>query len=277
MRRGPNGLFFHFLLYKPPHPNINILVILFSGDTMKKKKVRILVIDKFTIFVVLFAIMFVLIVLSRIAFSSNILPEPENHLKGRVIIIDPGHGGVDGGASSGHVLEKNINLETALAVQSMLRANGAKTILTRGKDISLENLFNSGESRYKRDLNARVNIINNNNADLFISIHANYMPGNSLENGTMIFYRIKESPSHTLASCILSHINNIECGSFKRSPHSPQIGDYYILRNCRIPGAIIETGFISNPSDLFLLRKDDFRHKLAWAICLGINDYFRTR
>lgn len=240
----------------------------------RKPKIRIWIIDKQTIIVSLFAIIFTIIVLSKIALSNKIIPDKENKIKAKTIVIDPGHGGIDGGANKGNILEKNINLDIAIQVSSILKANGANTILTREKDMSLDKLIDDGGSRYKRDLNARTNIINSSNADLFVSIHANCISGDTSESGTMIFYRGKGSPSNKLADNIMNKIHN-EFKSLNRNQHSPQIGDYYILRNAKIPGVIIETGFISNEYDCSLLLDSDFKHRIAKAVCLGINDYFK--
>lgn len=244
---------------------------------MKRIKLRVWVIDKRTIYVTFFTLILVIIVFTRIVFSNDLIPESDNYLKFRTIVIDPGHGGIDGGANIGSVLEKDINLSISKEVNSILKANSAKTILTRDTDMSLDKLFNMGSSRYKRDLNARVNIINQASADLFVSIHANCFLSDTSQNGAMFFYRISESPSHKLAECIMNRVNTVDFGNFKRNVHSPQIGDYYILRNANIPGIIIETGFISNPQDREILLNNNYKHKIAQAICLGINDYFKTQ
>ncbi len=242
---------------------------------MRRTGIRIWVIDKGTALVIIFGLFFITIVLSKLVFSTQVIPETENRLKGKTIVIDPGHGGIDGGANIGNTLEKDINLNISHAICTALKASGANVIMTRNTDMSLEGLSGQQGSRYKRDLNARVNIINTSKADLFISIHANCMPSNTSESGTMIFYSKSDSLGRELAENIMNHINMIDQGSIRRKIHSPQIGNYYLLRNANVPGIIIETGFISNTADLRLLQTQGFRRDFVKAVCLGVNEYFK--
>ena len=242
---------------------------------MKKSKIRIWIIDKNTILITLYVIIFITVAVSNTSFSSHSIPESENNLKGKTIVIDAGHGGIDGGTNKDNILEKNINLNIAGEVALILKTNKANVILTRDSDVSLDNLYKSQDSRYKRDLNARLNIINSSKADLFISIHANCLFSDISESGTMIFYQGTGSPSNSLAENLMFFINKLDYVNIKRKLHSPQIGNYYILKNAKIPGVIVETGFISNKDDAYLLTSDDFKHKISKAICVGINEYFK--
>ena len=242
---------------------------------MKKSMVRIWIIDKNTILITLYVIIFITVAMSNISFSSHSIPDSKNNLKGKTIVIDAGHGGIDGGTNIDNILEKNINLNITREITHILKTNKANVILTRDSDISLDNLYKSQDTRYKRDLNARVNIINSNKADLFISIHANCLLNDVSENGTMVFYQGTGSPSNCLAENVMFFINKIDYANIKRKLHSPQIGNYYILKNAKIPGVIVETGFISNKDDSYLLTSDDFKHKISKAICIGLNEYIK--
>ena len=118
--------------------------------------------------------------------------------------------------------------------------------MTRDDDISLESLDHSGSGRHKRDLNARVSLINTSNAQLFVSIHVN-SSGRPKADG------------------------------IKRTIHNPQKGDYYLLNRTDIPGVIIETAFISNAKEKKLLGGDTFRTQIASAISEGIERYLNER
>jgi N-acetylmuramoyl-L-alanine amidase len=103
-----------------------------------------------------------------------------------IIVVDPGHGGVDGGASRNGILEKDINLDIAVKLKSILENKGYKVLLTREQDVSLDSLDHSGLSRHARDLRARVNIINTSGAQLFLSIHVNCISNGSAD-GSFVF------------------------------------------------------------------------------------------
>lgn len=191
-----------------------------------------------------------------------------------VIVIDAGHGGIDGGAAVGNVLEKDINLDITKKLKTYLEQKGYIVILTREEDISLDNLSSSGGSRHQRDLNARVNILNNSNAQLFLSIHTNCNLKNPKADGSIIYYNDKFSQNKDLAYCIQRSLNNMIVIDKKRTIHDPQKADYFILSNSKISGVIVETAFLSNGEEQELLIKDEFRDEVAKAIAKGINKYF---
>jgi N-acetylmuramoyl-L-alanine amidase len=96
-------------------------------------------------------------------------------LTGKIIVVDAGHGGIDPGANRPGVLEKDINLAIALQMRDILQSRGAKVILTRDTDVELSDQCENEKvrGRYRRDLNARLQAIQESDADLFVSIHAN--------------------------------------------------------------------------------------------------------
>lgn len=193
----------------------------------------------------------------------------------RTIVIDPGHGGIDGGAAMGGLLEKDINLEIAKSVKAYLEQMGYHVILTREKDISLDNKNNSSQSRHLRDLIARVNIINDSHAQLFLSVHVNCSIANLNSNGSIIFYNERFKENEPLAYTLQRALNDIMINGEKRTVHDPQKNtEYYLLNETKIPGVIIETAFISNKYEQQLLGEDSFKDAIAKAIVIGVKNHF---
>ncbi|EPR13552.1 N-acetylmuramoyl-L-alanine amidase family protein [Ruminiclostridium papyrosolvens] len=237
---------------------------------MKKFNV-IFIKRKFLLFaaILIIAILTVPIILLIEMSSSDTFTDP----KSGVIVIDPGHGGIDGGTSRDGVLEKEINLDIAKKLQSILVKQGYKIIMTREEDVSLESLDNSQKSRHMRDLTARANIINNSNAQLFLSIHVNCNLKKPATNGAIVFFSKKYEQNKTLALCIQRQLNNMVVDGKKRSTHDPVQAKYYVLDYTDIPGVIVETGFISNEEEKQELVKDSFRQELAKSISKGVEQY----
>lgn len=195
-----------------------------------------------------------------------------NALKGKTILIDPGHGGIDGGTSSSNLLEKNINLDTSLILKSKLMAQGAKVIMTRDKDISLENLCSDNDYRHKRDLKARVNMINDNKIDIYLSIHVNAVSNAPYVKGPMVFYSNTNENSKSLAEYIQESLN-IATGVNR----NPNLADYFLLTNAKKTGVLIELGFITNSSDKNLLQSKEYLSKLSDGIIDGITKHFKNK
>lgn len=192
-----------------------------------------------------------------------------------IIVIDPGHGGIDGGANIEDVLEKDINLDIGKKLKLRLVQKGYTVIMTREEDISLDNLDSSSQSRHQRDLNARTTIINNSNAQLFISIHVNSNFNNPNADGAIVFFSDKYQENKELAYYIQRTLNGMIVNGKKRTVHDPIQGKYFLLDHSDIPGAIVETAFISNPEEMLELKKDKFKEQLAEAIAEGAEKYLK--
>jgi N-acetylmuramoyl-L-alanine amidase len=224
----------------------------------------------------IFSIFFLLILLCLYIFFVLAKTQPANMLQNNqkyIIVIDPGHGGIDGGAVKNNVLEKNINLDTALKLRTLLTQKGYSVVMTREEDVSLEDMGN-GSSRHIKDLNARVEIINNSNAGLFVSIHTNYNANKTSTSGSIVFYNKRYEQNSILAYDLQRALNNISLDGIVRAKHNPVAEKYYILDHVKIPGALVEIGFLSNTLDKELLNQDDFRQLVAEAITAGIEEYF---
>jgi len=172
-------------------------------------------------------------------------------------------------------LEKNINLDISTRLRDFLEQKGYKVILTRDMDKSLDSLSNDGGSRHLRDLKARVNIINNSNAELFLSIHENCHIKNLNADGSIVLYNERFTQNKMLAYCVQRALNSIMIDGKKRTVHDPQNSPgFYLLNYSKIPGVIIETVFIYNQKERELLGQDSFKDELAKAIANGIEKYF---
>jgi N-acetylmuramoyl-L-alanine amidase len=193
-----------------------------------------------------------------------------------IIVIDAGHGGIDGGTNRVNLLEKEVNLAIAQKLKSILEEKGYTVIMTRNDDVSLDDLDQSSSSRHKRDLNARVSIINSSNAQLFVSIHVN-SSNNSAADGSIVFYSQKFEQNETLAYCIQLALNDLTVDGERRTMHNPQKGDYFLLNHSDIPGVIVETAFISNAGEKILLSEDEFHMQLASAMADGIEQYLNNQ
>ncbi len=193
-------------------------------------------------------------------------------LTGKVIIIDPGHGGPDGGAvGQGDVLEKGIALDVALELRDYLQEAGALVKMTREIDTDLAGENVSGLSRRKTaDLKHRVKIINESNADLFVSVHLNAIPS-SRWRGAQTFFHPSIDESERAARFIQSELKrNLE----NTNRFAKAINGIYVLKQAEIPGALVEVGFLSNPQERELLQDKGYQNKLAASIYEGVLRYY---
>lgn len=192
----------------------------------------------------------------------------------KTIVIDPGHGGIDGGTYYGDILEKHLNLEMGTILREKLTKRGARVVMTREIDGSLEG-ESTGGSRHRRDLNTRVNIINESEADIFISLHANYTK-NAKKVGPIVFYCTDSEEGKVLAKYIQDNLNKLS--TYKKLDITPNhditAGEYYILKHTNSPGVIVETGFISNEIDRKLLLEKEHQEEIAELITRAIIHYF---
>lgn len=186
-------------------------------------------------------------------------------LSGKVIIIDPGHGNKDPGTTFGDLYEKNINLEISLALKKELSSSGAIVIMTRDRDYDLA--YPSATYRKKSDFDNRIKLINNSGADLYISIHLNFL-NNSAYYGPQVFYD-KENKSLAL---ILQHQLNKDTKTSREVKTIPS--STYMYDKLNIPGVLIECGFLSNANERGLLVSDAYQEKIAMAIKKGLSEYF---
>ncbi len=195
---------------------------------------------------------------------------PGSAVTGKVIVIDPGHGGIDPGSHNGEgTMEKEIVLEVAKDICYLLGRARAVPILTRHGDWEMSPIIEHESTRHRRDLAARIHIAHRTSADAFVSIHVNKVRSSSAR-GAIVFYGRNNPESKRLATCIHSAIRDI-------APHQgmPVLeGDYYVLNAAKVPAVIVEVGFISNPDEKELLLAPSYRGQLAEAVFAGLVLFF---
>ncbi len=230
--------------------------------------------DRKKIFILMFILTLLIVTLFNYSHSRGF--SIFNVLEHKVIVVDPGHGGIDGGAGSKNdVLEKDINLDIGLKLKKELLIEGFRVILTREHDISLEGLSNIKASRYRRDLDARRNIINGNEPVVFVSIHCNSSPSSSAK-GIKIYHYPGSIEGEKLAKCIAETVDEIIYeGYLKGEKLRTEVlsEDFFILRESDFTGVLVEVGFITNPEERNMLKDEQYQQIIARAIKKGILRY----
>lgn len=187
----------------------------------------------------------------------------KNSLKGKIIVVDPGHGGSDTGAiGPSRVAEKNVTLSIARDLRKLLSDEGAKVIMTRtsDQDVAFDGITDIDE------LQARVDIANQANADLFISIHADAFSQYANGTATYFYPGSNDSLAHSVQENMVSQLKLYDRGV--------QSSDYYVLKNTTMPAILTEVAFISNPKEEKLLSNPAFEKKAALGMYNGIKKYF---
>ncbi|MFZ3171196.1 MAG: N-acetylmuramoyl-L-alanine amidase [Carboxydocellales bacterium] len=225
------------------------------------------------------AILLVLIALTVIFWSSSSRVSSlirTNQLAGKRILIDPGHGGIDGGANSQDFLEKEINLAVALKLDQQLTKLGALVTLTRQNDVDLGRQGDSRPASHRADLAARVTIIETNQPDIFLSVHVNANGNKPSTTGAMLMYNQDIANALELAGAVQNSLNK-QMVQYNLNKHSAQPANYYILRNTTQVGVLIELGFMTNCREKQLLQQEQYQLELSKSIVSGLQDYFFIR
>lgn len=189
-------------------------------------------------------------------------------LLGKTIYIDPGHGGNDPGAMSSTFLEKDMNLLLSQKLAEHLTSKGAIIYLTRDGDYDLAE---STTNHKRNDLYNRVKLINNSKADMYISMHLNASPSNKW-NGIQIFYSNVLKENKTIAETITNTMKE----NLKNIRDVKKENGYYMYSKLKVPGVLVEAGFISNPNDNYKIRQTEYQDLLIKNISLGIENYFNN-
>ncbi|MFR0019217.1 MAG: N-acetylmuramoyl-L-alanine amidase CwlD, partial [Paraclostridium sp.] len=192
----------------------------------------------------------------------------------KVIVIDPGHGGIDGGAKSENgVIEKDINLSISLKTKAALESKGYKVIMTRSEDVGLYTEGKKVREKKIEDLGNRVKIKKENKCDAFISIHQNMFPQKNCKGAQV--WSANNEPSQKLGKIIQQKFKEEVDQNNKREAKVAK-KEYKIL-NDGYEGAsvIVECGFLSNPEECELLGKEDYQNKIANTLANAIDEYFK--
>lgn len=191
-----------------------------------------------------------------------------------VIVIDAGHGKPDEGAVGLYgMTEEAINLKIALKLQALIEQSGGIVYLTRSDENGIYSADSNTIKQMKvSDIKNRVAIGNQEDVDVFISIHLNKYP-ESIYSGWQTFYQSDNEESLKLATCIQEGLNNSISTPNNRVP-LPLKG-IYIMDNVENTTVTVECGFLSNEDEAKKLQEDEYQDKLAWGIFIGIQDFFK--
>ncbi len=195
--------------------------------------------------------------------------EGDGKLNGKMVIVDPGHGGPDPGCGNGGFFEHEITLQVGVLLARMLSEEGCTVILTRRTTASVY----PGVRDKPRDLKARGDMAPNNNADFYLSVHVNQVP-NGKTNGTMTFYHKHVPISKALADAI--HPQLLEYGKLGNGKVNSDLivaetSGYSVLRNAQpVPAVLLELGFLSNAKDRQRLINSNFQRDIATGVVKGL-------
>lgn len=177
------------------------------------------------------------------------------------VVIDPGHGGKEPGATYSGEKEKNINFDIAVHLKELLVAEGIEVVMTRSDDSAV-------------DLYERSGIANRIKADLLISIHNNAMEDDSFDGTMTLYYPDDNGTNKGLAQIIQEQMLN-ELGTSDRGVRSRP--DLAVLRTSEVPTALVEVAFMTNATDMENLKSEEFRQNAAKAIKDGIVKYLNKK
>lgn len=190
---------------------------------------------------------------------------PPYLLAGVTVVLDPGHGGKDSGAiGATGSYEKNNTLPTALYVADLLRQAGAKVVLTRSSDSAP-----SGTAYTElKDLQTRVEIANQNKADIYVSIHNDSF--SNPEAGGVSTYISADNPETEKAKALATAVQKEVIKQVGLQDRKVKSANFYVIKNTNMPAILIELGFMSNPTEEKLVATIDFQKKAAMGIYRGI-------
>lgn len=181
------------------------------------------------------------------------------------IVLDAGHGGIDGGCvgTKTGIKESDLNLIFTNKLEKLLKSVGINVVKTRNDDNSLAK---STSSNFKKeDMQKRKDIILKSNAQMVVSIHMNKFSLSS-ENGSQVFYQKEDEKGQKLANCIRDElVKNIE-----NSRELTLGGNYFMCKCDNIPSVIVECGFLSNENEELLLQQENYQDKFCYTVFCGI-------
>ena len=187
---------------------------------------------------------------------------------GKCIYLDAGHGGRDSGAIASNFYEKDMNLILTKKLERELISRGALVYMTRDGDYDLSK---STINKKRDDLYRRVLMINRSHCDMYVSMHLNASPS-SKWNGIQIFYSniLRENRDIALV------VSRVMSRNMKNVRDIKKENGYYMYSKIKIPGILVEAGFISNRNDNYKIRQGEYQDILVRNIADGIDEYFSS-
>lgn len=227
-------------------------------------KTKILIIKK----QVLISILLCIVAISVFCVTYFSVKVTNLHKPTYTIVIDAGHGGIDGGCvGESGVNESTLTLKYAKTLEQYFSEFGFKVVMTRTNEGGLYGAFS--RNKKKDDMQKRKQIIENSSADVVVSLHMNSYPSQS-SRGAQVFYNKDSENSKSLAKSI----QNQFLKSLVKPRKSCLPGDYYMVSCTKVPSVIVECGFVSNAEEEKLLLSDEYREKVCYSILCGVVLYF---
>ena len=190
-----------------------------------------------------------------------------------VIVIDPGHGGEDSGAVSPEgIAESGINLDISRRIYALTRFFGQEAVMTRTEDVSIgDAALPTVRQRKSSDLRRRVEIVNQLENALLLSVHQNSLPSSPVTHGAQVFWN-RYQGGETLAKCVQNALNEqINAGNPKQAREMD--ASVYLMRQAAAPAALVECGFLSNAAETMQLLNPGYQTELALAVTAGTLRY----
>ena len=189
------------------------------------------------------------------------------------IVVDAGHGGIDGGATScTGVLESALNLEISLRLNDLLQLLGMETVMIRTTDTSVYTEGNTIAAQKVSDLKERVRIVAETDNAILVSIHQNTF-SDSRYGGAQVFYAATQG-SRELAHLLQSSLSEtVNPGSNRKCKKADGV---YLMEHIDATGVLIECGFLSNPEEEAKLRSEDYQKKLCCVIASVLSQHLNT-
>jgi len=215
--------------------------------------------------VILIAIAVVVLIAAIVITAVSVSARETVGANGKTVVIDAGHGGIDGGVVGRvtGVREADINLAIARKLSRFLEQKGYRVVMTRN---SADGLYGMATSNRKlRDMEARRRIINEANPHLVVSIHQNSFPSPSVR-GPQVFFSHSCSGGEQKAT-IMQNVLNATLNSDRLAKR----GDFFIIESTPHPALLVESGFLSNPEEEQLLISSEHQEKIAYAVFTGIH------
>ena len=217
-------------------------------------------------------LLFALAVLAGLLFAGDkvrtYVSVQQENVRRNLVVLDPGHGGKDPGkVGADEELEKDINLAISLKVREKLEEDGMEVVMTREKDVMLSD--GDADNKKLEDLNSRIDIINEQQPAIAVSIHQNSYSDPAVR-GAQVFYFTHSDKGKQAAEALQKELLEFD----RENTRDIKANDtYYLLKKTEVPTVIVECGFLSCPGEAELLTDEAYQEELAGAIAKGIESW----
>ena len=217
-------------------------------------------------------LLFALAVLAGLLFAGDkvrtYVSVQQENVRRNLVVLDPGHGGKDPGkVGADEELEKDINLAISLKVREKLEEDGMEVVMTREEDVMLSD--GDADNKKLEDLNSRIDIINEQQPAIAVSIHQNSYSDPAVR-GAQVFYFTHSDKGKQAAEALQKELLEFD----QENTRDIKANDtYYLLKKTEVPTVIVECGFLSCPGEAELLTYEAYQEELAGAIAKGIESW----